>query len=361
MGFPNSQLQRRMFKFLHDLYALRSCDDLTTHIVAAIPSLIPTDICSYNEMSSRRRHAVYKMWPMDRSMIPDAPAILGQYSHQHPLVTYIESTKDFTTRKITDFVTQRQFRRTDLFNELYHPLRIPYNMGAGLAMNRHCLVAIGLNRGGRDFTPDELALLEILRPHVVQAYGNAETVTKMHEELAALTGAMEGLDRAMLSLTPQGRIQWATPRAFRFLTDYGLQGKRQSDRLPASLREWVNQQLARLGSLSEFPGPLNPLVISRDGRTLTIRVVQNGGQRLLFLDETHTEFPMAALASLGLSDRETEILGWVAQGKTNPEIGAILGISPRTVQKHLQHVYCRLGVENRHAAIALTMEKTRRF
>ncbi len=202
MAAPKSQPHRKVFEFLHDLYAIRSCDDLTMHIVGAISSLIPTDICSYNEMNSRRRHAVYKMWPPNRSMIPDAPEILGQYSYQHPLVTYIERTKDFTTRKITDFVTQRQFRRTGLFNELYHPLRIPYNMGAGVAMNRHCLVAIGLNRGGRDFTPDELALLEILRPHIVQAFGNAETVTKMREELAALTRAMEDMDRAVLFLTP---------------------------------------------------------------------------------------------------------------------------------------------------------------
>jgi len=359
MAAPKSH--RKVFEFLRELYALRSCDDLTTHIVSAIPTLIPTDICSYNEMNSRRRYAVYKMWPPDRSMIPDAPAILGEYSHQHPLVTYVERTKDFTTRKITDFVTQRQFRRTDLFNELYHPLRIPYNMGASLALKRHCLVAIGLNRGGRDFAPDELALLEILRPHVVQAFGNAETVTKMREELSSRTQAMEDMDRAVLSLTPQGRIQWATPRASRLLTDYGLQGKRQSDWLPATLREWVNQQLAPLGSPSELPAPLNPLVIARNGRTLTMRVVQNGGQRLLFLDETYTEFPMAALASLGLSGRETEILGWVAQGKTNPEIGVILGISPRTVQKHLEHVYGRLGVENRHAAMRLALDTARKI
>ncbi len=109
------------------------------------------------------------------------------------------------------------------------------------------------------------------------------------------------------------------------------------------------------------PPPLSPLVITRDGRTLTIRVVQNVAQRLLLLDETRTEFPMVALASLGLSGRETEVLGWVAQGKTNPEIGVILGISPRTVQKHLEHVYGRLGVENRQAAMRLALDTARKI
>lgn len=65
------------------------------------------------------------------------------------------------------------------------------------------------------------------------------------------------------------------------------------------------------------------------------------------------------LAHLGLSPRETEVLGWVIQGKTNPEIGAILGISHRTAQKHLERIYTRLGVENRHAAIRVAIATNR--
>jgi len=60
----------------------------------------------------------------------------------------------------------------------------------------------------------------------------------------------------------------------------------------------------------------------------------------------------AALAALGLSGRQAEILGLVAGGRTNADIVAILCISPRTVQKHLEHVYDRLGVRSRAAAAA---------
>lgn len=52
-----------------------------------------------------------------------------------------------------------------------------------------------------------------------------------------------------------------------------------------------------------------------------------------------------------LTSRELEILGWVAKGKTNRDIGKILQISPRTVSKHLEHVYVKLGVEGRTAAV----------
>lgn len=55
---------------------------------------------------------------------------------------------------------------------------------------------------------------------------------------------------------------------------------------------------------------------------------------------------------LGLTRREIEVLTWVAGGKSNAAIGLILGASPRTVQKHLEHIFEKLGVETRTAAIA---------
>jgi DNA-binding CsgD family transcriptional regulator len=51
-----------------------------------------------------------------------------------------------------------------------------------------------------------------------------------------------------------------------------------------------------------------------------------------------------------LTRREAEVLRWVAAGKSDAQISAILGISARTVQKHLEHAYQKLGVENRTAA-----------
>jgi DNA-binding CsgD family transcriptional regulator len=63
------------------------------------------------------------------------------------------------------------------------------------------------------------------------------------------------------------------------------------------------------------------------------------------------------LEQLGLTPREAEILLWVAQGKTNPEIATILGIGLTTVKKHLEATFAKLGVENRTTAAALALEK----
>jgi DNA-binding CsgD family transcriptional regulator len=60
-----------------------------------------------------------------------------------------------------------------------------------------------------------------------------------------------------------------------------------------------------------------------------------------------------SLASYNLTQREVEVLLWVAKGKTNRDIADILGMSPRTVNKHLEHIYVKLGVETRTAAAAV--------
>jgi DNA-binding NarL/FixJ family response regulator len=67
--------------------------------------------------------------------------------------------------------------------------------------------------------------------------------------------------------------------------------------------------------------------------------------------------PAALATALGLTPREAEILSWVVQGKTNPEIGVILGIQLTTVKKHLESIFAKIGVENRTAAVTLSLEK----
>jgi DNA-binding CsgD family transcriptional regulator len=62
------------------------------------------------------------------------------------------------------------------------------------------------------------------------------------------------------------------------------------------------------------------------------------------------------LQSLGLTEREAEVLLWVAQGKTNAEIALILGAAENTVKKHLQNIFEKLGLESRHAATIRALE-----
>lgn len=111
-----------------------------------------------------------------------------------------------------------------------------------------------------------------------------------------------------------------------------------------------------LPSPLELPADiLSPLFTQPPGR-LVIRVLHDGAFSAVVFEEFLLELPVESLIVLGLTLREAEVLRWLAQGKTSSEIATILNISPRTVSKHLTRVYQELGVENRHAAVAMAWE-----
>ncbi len=88
-------------------------------------------------------------------------------------------------------------------------------------------------------------------------------------------------------------------------------------------------------------------------RAINSRLERRRQQKEEFKAEFKSPQPLEAL---GLSPREAEILFWVAQGKSNPEIGTILQISPATAKKHLENIFTKLGTENRASATLRALE-----
>jgi DNA-binding CsgD family transcriptional regulator len=96
------------------------------------------------------------------------------------------------------------------------------------------------------------------------------------------------------------------------------------------------------------------------GRRLrfTLHEATGEGEWMLVLREADDAAALEALSlAFGLTPREAEALYWIAKGKTNRDIGEIVGASPATVKKHLEHVYEKLGVETRNAAAAVALGK----
>ena len=182
----------------------------------------------------------------------------------------------------------------------------------------------------------------------------------MQAEVATLNHAVEQIPQGLVSVDDRGVIQWATARAQALLGEYFGAQKRSHHRLPDLLVRWMRCRKTRLDHAAERAGSMAPLVIDQGARRLRVRMVPEGDHCLLFLEEDSTEVPTEQLAHLGLSRREAEILGWIVRGKSNPEIATILGIRVRTIHKHIEHLYLKLGVENRHAAMTVAMETMQR-
>ena len=352
---------RQLSEFLRELYQLRTHEEFTTHLVAAIPSITEGEFTTYNEFHSNGKEGIVKSDQIPHISNPGHYAgIINRYAEQHPFLIYLQRTKDGRARMLSDFLSVREFRQMPLYQEFYKPLQIPYLAVMSLAGNRHTSITISRHRSGREFNEKTRTILNAIRPHLSQAFKNAMAITERHTQFGMMSPAIEEARTAMLAVAPNGRIKWATPRAYSLIREYCLQNGPGMDWLAPNIREWLMYQQKQLDSPKEVATPVSLLNITHGDRKLSLRLIQNGCQSLLFLEEQRSIIDNKRLYVLGLSKRETEILGWVTEGKTNPEIGTILGISPRTVQKHLERIYGRLGVENRHSAMRVAWDAIRR-
>ncbi len=161
--------------------------------------------------------------------------------------------------------------------------------------------------------------------------------------------ALDAFGNAVLAVTPDdGRIIWQTPLARQWLQQYF--GNDVDAVTPAPLAAW-------LAGATEAP-----LTIIRGAARLTFTAPdrRGGDQWMIVLrEESDTARVKALMALFRVTQREAEVLHWVIQGKTNRDIADILGMSPRTVNKHLEHVFEKLGVETRTAAATLATNRLR--
>ena len=177
----------------------------------------------------------------------------------------------------------------------------------------------------------------------------AESEARLRQEIARRRRAEGALERAMsqalVVCDADGGVDFCSDRAAFLLREHFG----QTTPLPAALRAAL-AEAGREGSGRTIPTPAGGLVVrSASGAT-------SQGAHAFCLDEPYGRRLEVCLRARGLSARESEVVHWVAQAKTSQEIAGLLGIAEKTVKKHLQRVYARLGVENRTAAVVRVSE-----
>ncbi|MCW7541691.1 response regulator transcription factor [Aquabacterium sp. A7-Y] len=218
---------------------------------------------------------------------------------------------------------------------------IPIVFMTGLTETEHVVAAF--RAGGVDYVNKPIRPQEVLARIVTHVQG-ARLARQARN-------ALDAFGHATLAVRlGDGRVVWQTPLARKFLQDYlGC----QDPQLPEELLDWVR---AHRGLPA---GPVAPTRTMLQGaRRLVVALHQQTGddEWLLVMREASDAAAIEGLTlALGLTLREAEVLYWVVKGKTNRDIGEILGASPATVKKHLEHVFGKLGVETRTAAASLAI------
>ncbi len=207
-------------------------------------------------------------------------------------------------------------------------------------------VVAGFSAGGIDYVTKPLSPIEVI--------ARLNTHLKNSRLMSHTQGALDAFGQAAIAVLPgTDKIIWQTPLA-RDLVEKYLNDKADEGKHAEQLQQWI-QQLSEGGKKR-----LRPLMINHPtGRLIfTPADIRNDEQWLILLREESEAAQVEALkAVFNLTKREAEVLHWVILGKTDKSIGEILGTSPRTVNKHMEHVFVKLGVETRTAAASLAVSK----
>ena len=225
---------------------------------------------------------------------------------------------------------------------------VPIIFMTGLAETEH--IVRGLEAGGVDYVTKPIAVEEMLariRVHLANA--------RLTQSARA---ALDVSGRYLLAVNSEGKIMWATPQAQKLLSDALSSGSDDDVVLPDPIPQWLDQaRKGKAGSkatiMTALPGN-DQLRLQFMGRFGTNEFL------LRLAKDSSTETPAEFSNELGLTTREGEVLSWLAKGKTNRDIAQILGLSPRTIDKHLEQIYSKLGVENRTAAAAIAVNAKHR-
>ena len=240
------------------------------------------------------------------------------------------------------FETCRQLKTNSLTRH------IPVIFMTGLTEAEH--VAAGFDAGGVDYVTKPIRPKEVL----ARIASHLQTVKLMNQARSAL----DAFGQAAIAVTPlDGKIVWQSPLARQWMQRYFYEGGLHAvEATPEAILHWLLNMQQNKGM------PTQPLNIIKGSSRLTLSLADDNSEEqwIVLLSEESDEAQIQALTTtFGLTKRESEVLYWAIKGKTNRDIGDILGTSPRTVNKHLEHVFTKLGVETRTAAASYVASKLR--
>lgn len=254
----NAQSLRALTKILPAIYAEISLARMPAVFANALSCLFPGEAHGIVVREFIHQHRYWYLHPAAPERAAPAPDLLSSFRECIPANPF-QLTGTNAALALVNVVTRASLHPLDRYQDFHRPLGPENDFDVELR-HREAVICAAVLRHNRDFSPQECALMNALRPHLQQAWRNAEAFENLKARVAA-TGV--------------------------------------------TIPQWNSALLE---------------------------------------------------ARFELTPREAEVLIWIAQGKTNSDTAAILGIRPHTVRTHLEHVFAKLGVETRHAASLCALE-----
>jgi DNA-binding NarL/FixJ family response regulator len=236
------------------------------------------------------------------------------------------------------FETCRRLKRNALL------AAVPIIFMTGLSETEH--IVEGFAAGGVDYLTKPIVAEELIARLAVHLAA-ARATSSTH-------AVLDDAGRLLFAVDHSGRLRWSTPQAAARLTP-ALIPTADGLTLPPAVRTWLDQVRGNVAPAARQ----NFAIGDTPPDELLLSYIGAGGPDLSLLqvsDGSRSSDQDLLKERLPLTSREAEVLMWTARGKSNRDIGTILGLSPRTVNKHLEQIFAKLGVDNRTSAALLAVQ-----
>lgn len=172
---------------------------------------------------------------------------------------------------------------------------------------------------------------------------------KTHIETAKLAlSAQDALDHSgtnVFCVSSLGRLSWATPNVHKLIDNIATNDQSPWATIAEKLEKWLSSNTSQNVIIDCFETPFEVFYERQQEDKHLLHIVENKEKKTA----------KCLQDNLPITKRESEVLYWVSYGKTSWEISQILEMSPRTVNKHLEQVFKKLGVDNRTSAAAISI------
>jgi DNA-binding CsgD family transcriptional regulator len=341
---------------IQQLHGLNNAATFGVDALTIVHQLVPSDLPTLNRTYLRTFESEDIFLPNFFSgMTVELKKAKTRFLHEHPIAQNMAVAIQAACT-VSDFASVEELHALNIYQQFLRPLRTEDQMMLFLPDDRSeavqqvpppdpALAGFILNRSERSFTEHDRLIMNLLRPHLIQAYHNSQKYTRISQDLTQLQRSVNHL--GLVKLNRDGKVQWATAQALTWLETY-FPKPTCTGYLPDDLQLWV--QGYRQGATNA------PLHVERACEKLVIQLtIDPGSDYYTLLIEAHRRSNLQSLETLGLSQRETEVLGWLMQGKDNRAIATHMDVSASTIRKHLENIYRKFGVQSRTEAVSAAL------
>ena len=328
-------------------------DTLGDRVIAAANRLISGEMTAFDFFDEKGAHTGVSWNDPPNSISASEYEIFANVAHEHPFFPSVFGGGRRDPMTITDHLTKSEFHKTGIYNEFYRIYGIDQQLLIALPVSPDLIVTYTHNRVQRNFSDEDRQMIGLIAPHLRNAIRIGREVERLISTSNHLDSALARKRTGVVIFDRAGTLRYVSGFSQTLIDKYYSRGDLRNDGVPARLANWIeNCQSQRNADpmISEFT-----LKLELAESTLTVCISFNNLETVVLLEET-VKPSAASLYPLGLTRRQSEILFWVSQGKTDQDIACLLGISPRTVHKHLENIYIRLGVETRTSAMSIAVQ-----